>query len=84
MSVATVWQTLIQISSGTGPSPSETDGYVDSFWGVVELSFTIFFTVEVILKLICYGWRQYWSDITNRFAVSAFLYHISACTLMVR
>jgi hypothetical protein len=72
MSVATVWQTLVQISSGTGPDSTETDGYVDSFWGVVELSFTIFFTVEVLLKLICYGWKEYWSGITNRSAFSAF------------
>lgn len=67
MSVATVYETLVQLRTGTGPDPSEMDGYVDSFWGVVELAFTIFFTVEVLLKQICYGWRAYWSDITNRY-----------------
>ena len=66
MSVATVWETLWQLNNHAGPNPSEMDGYIDSFWGVVELAFTIFFAVEVLLKLICYGWRAYWSDITNR------------------
>jgi hypothetical protein len=67
MCVATVWETLSEIGGGHEPDPRESDGRVDSFWGVVELVFTILFSVEVILKLIVYGWHAYWMDLTNRY-----------------
>jgi hypothetical protein len=68
MCVATVWETLQQLSKGEPPDPTAVDGKVDSFWGVVELVFTVVFAVEVILKLIVYGWHSYWLDMTNRCA----------------
>jgi Ion transport protein len=68
---ATVWETLARLHEGRSANPTSTDGKIDSVWDVVELIFTIFFTFEVLLKVVVYGWRAYWRDFTNRRAPAA-------------
>jgi hypothetical protein len=88
MCVATVWQTLDQLHSGSAPDPSMTDGRIDTYWDVIQLFFTIFFVFEVGLKVIVHGWTVYWRDSINRCALrftpphyhgSTFKLNISAC-----
>ena len=69
MCVSTVWETLARLHEGRPANPTSVDGRIDSFWDVIELCFTIFFALEVLLKLIVYGWRAYWRDFTNRSAL---------------
>jgi hypothetical protein len=69
MCVATVWQTLDQLHSGSAPDPSMTDGRIDTYWDVIQLFFTIFFVFEVGLKVIVHGWTVYWRDSINRCAL---------------
>lgn len=68
MCVATVWETVSRLHEGREPAPTEVDGKIDSFWDVLELVFTIFFALEVLLKVFVYSWRAYWREFTNRCA----------------
>jgi hypothetical protein len=68
MCIATVWQTLAELHSGSGPAGTQTDGRIDSFWDVVQLIFTVFFVFEVGLKAVVHGWTAYWRDGINRCA----------------
>jgi hypothetical protein len=70
MCTATVWETLSRLHSGQSAAPSSTDGRIDSFWDVVELVFTVFFALEVMLKVVVFGWQAYWRDFTNRCAAA--------------
>jgi hypothetical protein len=51
MCIATVWETIWRIQNGKSPDPSDVDGKLDSLWGVVELVFTVAFSMEVVCCL---------------------------------
>ena len=68
MCAATVFETVTRLHAGREPAPEEVDGKIDSFWDVIELVFTVFFALEVLLKVLVLSWRAYWRDFTNRCA----------------
>ena len=71
MCASTVWETLVRLHNHQGAATTSTDGHIDSVWDVVELVFTLFFTFEVVLKVLVFGWHAYWRDFTNRCAAAA-------------
>ena len=47
--------------------PHIADGYIDTPWEIAETVFTVIYFIEMILKIVVYGWRSYIQDKRNLF-----------------
>lgn len=70
MCIMTIWESLSALDTPKGGDKAHpwNDGRVDSFWNLAELFFTLFFVVEACLKILVYGWSDYWREHMNRYA----------------
>eukprot|EP01025_Chloroclados_australasicus_P018079 TRINITY_DN1935_c0_g1_i5.p1 TRINITY_DN1935_c0_g1~~TRINITY_DN1935_c0_g1_i5.p1 ORF type:complete len:916 (-),score=43.82 TRINITY_DN1935_c0_g1_i5:1087-3675(-) len=65
----TIWESWDNLQGDT-PSSKRTDRIPDSLWNWVEFIFTIVFIVEALVKILAYGWKQYWRNFELEFIVT--------------
>uniref|UniRef100_A0A0G4H9A8 EF-hand domain-containing protein n=1 Tax=Chromera velia CCMP2878 TaxID=1169474 RepID=A0A0G4H9A8_9ALVE len=61
MAIFTVAESIHQLQTGA-IDPHRLNDRPDSFWNIMELAFTTVFVVEVVVRILASGWRNYWRE----------------------